>query len=67
MFTKISSLFKANITVIPDTQESKDTNVKKLVSRYSNGNISLQQSKYITKKQLTLKQGKVFVHKFIKN
>ena len=65
MFTNILNLFKANPTVIPNTQEKKDTSVKKLVSRFSNGNISLQQSNYITKKQLALKQEKVFAHKFV--
>ncbi len=67
MFAKISNFCKVNITVIPDIQESKETNVKKLVSRYSNSNVSLQQSNCITKKQLTLEQEKIFAHKFVKN
>ena len=65
MFTNILKLFKANTTVIPNTQEKRDTSVKKLVSRYSNGNISLQQSNYITRKQLAVKQNKIFAHKFV--
>ncbi len=65
MFTNILNLFKSNTTAIPNTQEKRDTSVKKLVSRYSNGNISLQQSNYITKKQLAVKQEKVFIHKFV--
>lgn len=52
MFLNILNLFEANITIIPNTQEKKDLSVKKLVSRYSNGNISLQKSNYITKKTI---------------
>ncbi len=65
MFSNILNLFKSNIAIIPNTQEKKDSSVKKLVSRYSNGNISLQKSNYITKKQLTAKQDKIFAHKFV--
>lgn len=65
MFSNILKLFKAIIITIPDTQEAKDISVKKLVSRYSNGNISLQKSNYITKKQLDTKQNKIFAHKFV--
>jgi hypothetical protein len=65
MFANILNLFRANTTVIPNIQEKRDIGVKKLVSRYSNGNISLQQSNYITKKQLAEKQEKVFMHKFV--
>ena len=65
MFLNILNLFKANIIVVPNTQEAKDLSVKKLVSRYSNGNISLQKSNYITKKQLAAKQDKIFAHKFV--
>ena len=65
MFSNILNLFQSNTISIPNTQEKKDLSVKKLVSRYSNGNISLQKSNYITKKQLKDKQDKIFAHKFV--
>jgi len=64
MFSSVIKLFKADTTAIPNTKEKKEVSLKNIVSRYSNGNISLQKSNYITKKQLVEKQAKIFAHRF---
>ena len=63
MLQKIFQLFKSDITTIP--QEVNEDSIKKLVSYYSNGNVNLQQSKYITASMLKEKQKIIFSHKFI--
>ena len=64
MLNKFIKLFTSDITIIEDSSKRSDGVVKQLVSRYSNGNINLQQAKYITKSILEEKQKKVFSFKF---
>lgn len=39
--------------------------VKKNISRFSSGNISLQFGNYITQKEVTLKKNNILKHRFI--
>ena len=39
--------------------------VKKYISRFSSGNISLQFGNYITQKEITLKKDNILKHRFI--
>jgi hypothetical protein len=65
MFNKFIRLFTSDITIIEDSSERKNNVVRQLVSRHSNGNVNLQQAKYITKSILKEKQKKVFSYKFV--
>lgn len=59
------NLFKSNITTIKSSTDRKKTVVDQLISRHSNGNINLQQAKYITTVILKEKQEKIFSYKFV--
>jgi hypothetical protein len=60
MFDCFIKLFKSEITVIEDITKRREDVIKQLVSRYSNGNANLQQSKYITNDILKAKQKSIF-------
>ncbi len=56
MFNSLISLFTSEVTIINDTTRRKENTIKQLISRHSNGNTNLQQSKYITDTILKQKQ-----------
>ena len=64
MFNKFIKLLTSDITTIEDSSKRRNNVIKQLVSRHSNGNINLQQAKYITKSILEEKQKKIFSYKF---
>lgn len=58
-------MFQSDITVIADATKHKEDTIKYLISRHSNGNVNLQQAKYITKNILKEKQENLFSYKFV--
>ena len=63
MLTNIIKLFQADITAIQNNKDEKGI-LRKLVAKFSNGNINLQREKYITMDILKDKQKRIFAHKF---
>jgi hypothetical protein len=64
MFKHFFKLFQSELTVIADTTKHKENAIKHLISRHSNGNVNLQQAKYITENILKEKQENLFSYKF---
>lgn len=64
MLENFFSLFKTDVTVINDSKKRREDTIDQLVSRHSNGNVNLQQAKYITEKMLKEKQSSLFSYKF---
>lgn len=64
MLKKIFKLFTSEVTVIQDSTEQNKNTIKQLISRHSNGNVNLQQAKYITEGMLKEKQKTILSYKF---
>ena len=65
MLKKFIDLFKSDITVINIKNTKKDSAIlKNIVKIYSEGNVNLQQGKYITEDIIKAKQKEIFSYKF---
>lgn len=64
MFDRLNHIIKKTKT-IPNSLKQQKKLTMDLVARYSNGNVNLQRSSFITKEQLIKKEKEIFSHKFI--
>ena len=64
MFERLSNILKKTKTIPNSIKEQKELKIE-LVSRYSNGNVSLQRGNFITKNKLMQKEKEIFAHRFI--
>lgn len=63
MFKRLSYIIKQTKT-IPETMQKQKQLTSELISRYSNGNVSLQRGNYTTKEEILQKEKMIFAHKY---
>lgn len=61
---KLDRFFSA-IKPVPTIKLKVEKLTKSLVSRYSNGNVSIQNGNYLTQTDIKNKEQTIFAHKFI--
>lgn len=65
MFKFSLDRFFSNVKKVPSMEEKVLELTKSLVSRYSNGNVSIQKGNYLTQEDIKNKEQTIFAHKFI--
>ena len=57
--------FFSSIKLIPTMENDVQQLTNSLISRYSNGNVSIQKGNYLTLQDIKNKEQTIFAHKFI--
>jgi hypothetical protein len=64
MFSRFSNIIKQTKN-IPNTITEQKQLTTDLITRYSNGNVSLQRGNFVTYLELIKKEQNIFAHRFI--